>query len=197
MLKLTQMNYTQLFQSLKLTTIKSFFDYISQNFTYGWVDQNHQIHSGTNDAKNYYLQSPTEFINSKIGNCWDVTELCRCWFQTMTNLPITTYYIFYDDHAGCPCHTIITYEQDGQFHWFEPMFHSYPALRCHGIHRYSTRQVLLQNAVQKIINYQQYFHLLPSSIDRANIHIFKYNQPPYHINGYEMRNHIDRSHQIQ
>ncbi len=191
------MNYAQLFQSLNLTTIKHFFDYISENFTYGWMDQNRQIHSGVNDAKTYYLQSPDELINSKVGNCWDVTELCRCWFQTMTNLPIATYYIFYDDHAGCPSHTITTYKQNDQFHWFEPMFHSYPSLNCHGIHHYLARQDLLEDAVQKIINYQQYFHLLPDSINHANIHIFEYKQPPYHINGYEMRSLINQSYQIQ
>lgn len=190
-------NYLRLFQSLHLNTIEDFFNFVSQNFAYGWMNQNHQLHTGTNDAESYYLQSPTELLNSKTGNCWDITELCRCWFQTMTNLPIATYYIFYDDHAGCPSHTIITYKQSNQFHWFEPMFHSYPSLNCHGIHHYSTRQDLLQDAVQKIINYQQYFQLLPDSINHANIHIYEYKQPPYHINGYEMRNHINQSHQIQ
>lgn len=190
-------NYLQLFQSLHLNTIEDFFNFVSQNFAYGWMNQNHQLHTGTNDAESYYLQSPTELLNSKTGNCWDITELCRCWFQTMTKFPIATYYTFYDDHAGCPCHTITVYEQNDQSHWFEPMFHSYPSLNCHGIHHYSTSQALLQDAVQKIINYQQYFHLLPNSIDRVNIHIYEYDQPPYHINGYEMRNHINQSHQIQ
>lgn len=31
--------------------------------------------------KDYCLQSPEEVVASRVANCWDQTELQRCWFE--------------------------------------------------------------------------------------------------------------------
>lgn len=199
------MHYRKLFQDLNLTTVEKFFTYANTNFAYGWLDQNHQMHSGINDAKTYCLQAPAELIESKIGICWDITELCRCWFHAMTNFQTTTYYIFYDDNAGCPSHTILTYQHnkllndmspdsDKQFFWFEPMMQD---INFCGVHPYSDPHTLLNDAVRHIAIFQQKFHLIPNNFNPNNYHIYQYDQPPYHINGFEMRNHINHSRKIQ
>ena len=34
---------------------------------------------------------------------------------------------------------------------------------------------------------------VPKKYDDSKIYLYKYSKPQYHINGYEMRNHIDNS----
>ena len=69
-----------------ISTIKEFFEYCQKNFNYGWVDQDGERHEGVNDGKTYFLQSPEELMESKLGICWDRTELYRDYFKNMTKL---------------------------------------------------------------------------------------------------------------
>lgn len=93
------------FEKLGILNIKGYFEFVRDNFRYGWVDNNGVQHLGVNDAESYSLQSPSELLKSRIGICWDLTELSRSFFEAMTDLKFETYYIFYDDNIGCPSHT--------------------------------------------------------------------------------------------
>ncbi len=179
-------------KKIGLTTINKFFAYCQNEFQYGWIDQSGNKHSGVNDAKTYSLQAPLELLKNHLGICWDMTELYRYWFNLMTNLKIETYYIFYDDNKGCPSHSILVFYNYDKVYWFEPMFTDN---NCYysGIHEYNNISELLNDFKNIFIKYSLQNKTINSNYDINKFYLYKYMKPKYHINGYEMRQHIDNS----
>lgn len=172
--------------------IEEFFEYCAKEFEYGWVDQNRKRHRGVNDGEKYLLQSPEELIDSKLGICWDRTELYRDYFKNMTKLKYETYYILYEDGKGCPSHTILVYYNNNKVYWFETMFQNEDCYYS-SIHEYSSLDSLLNDFKKIWIKDAIIGAMIPTNYDENNILIYRYNKPKYHINGYEMRNHINNS----
>lgn len=189
-------NYKNMFIENGLTNIDKFFTYMQNKFEYGWIDKEGNRHYGVNDAQLYSLQSPKELLESHLGICWDMTELCRCFFENMTSLKYETYYLFYDDNKGCPSHSILVFYDNNQIYWFESMFND---KECYysGIHRYNSITELLEDFKNIFIKNALIKQLIPSDYNPTNIRIYKYQKPCSHINGYEMRNHIDNSELIR
>ncbi len=179
------------FKKIGLTTIDKFFVYL-QKFQYGWIDQMGNKHYGVNDADMYSLQAPWELLENHLGNCWDWTELSRYWFSLMTNFKIETYYIFYEDDKGCPSHSILVFYNNDKVYWFEPMFNDD---NCYysGIHEYNNITELLKDFKNNFIKYSLFNKMVQSNYDINKFYIYKYTKPKYHINGHEMREHIDNS----
>lgn len=106
---------------------------------YGWVDKSGNI-CGTGDEDDekhffddYRLQSPEQLIKSKIGVCWDQSELERRWFSSH-GYPHAVIYLEIDDGWNCPSHTFLLYMKPNDIdrvYWFE---HSWGQMK--GIHRY-------------------------------------------------------------
>lgn len=190
------MDCKQYFIENRIDNIELFFQYISDCFDYGWMDKNNKFHKGVNDGETYCLQSPEELIKSKIGICWDMTELYRCWFGLMTQYKYETYYIFYDDNKGCFSHSILVFYKDNFVFWFEPLFNDND-FNYSGIHQYSNIFELLKDVKKVFIENQVLRGNIPKNYDDSKIYLYKYNQPNFHINGYEMRNHIDNSYPIR
>lgn len=179
-------------EKYNISTIEEFFKYCQKEFKYGWIDQNGEKYEGINDAKTYSLQSPEELINSKLGICWDRTELYRDYFKNMTNLKYETYYLLYEDGKGCPSHTILVYYNNNKVYWFEPMFQN-KACFYSGIHEYNNLNDLLNNFKKIWIKNAIINDMIAKDYDYNKIFIYKYDKPKYHINGYEMREHINNS----
>lgn len=190
------MNYTSFFKNNDLITIEKFFQYTKNQFKYGWIDQNEKQHNGINDALTYSLQSPQELLNSKIGICWDMTELYRYYFKNMTSLKYETYYLFYDDNKGCPSHSILVFYNDNKVYWFEPMFKD-DICYYSGIHEYQSILELLKDFKKTFIKNAILKNFISNNYNDLNFHLYKYEQPNYHINGLEMRKHIDSSQKIE
>lgn len=186
------MDYIKLFKENNLDTIEKFFTLMQSNFLYGWMDQSFHFHSEVNDAFTYSLQTPFELFTSKVGNCWDMVEIYRCFFQNMTNLRFETYYLFYDDGRGCPSHSILVYYNHDKVYWFEPMLND-EIFYFSGIHEYDDLRSLFYDFKAKFIQYALINHLIISNYDCDKFYLYRYEQPSYHINGCEMRNHIDHS----
>ena len=169
--------------------------WISQNIIFGWRDRVGFTHPNVNSPKDYALQEPTELLASRIGICWDVVELMRDWFTKMTNFPIQTYYIFYDDGAGCPSHTVLTFEYNGRFCWIEPPYFG-TALLFDGIHTYENETDFARAFQEYIFKCFQEFRSLPDDYSMDNFRLYAYVKPPFHINGFEMRDHIENGRRV-
>lgn len=178
-----------------MNTIEEFFDYCQKEFTYGWISQDNKRHNGQNDGRIYMLQSPEELMDSKLGICWDRTELYRDYFRHMTDFKYETYYLFYDDGKGCPSHTILVYYDNNKVYWFEPMFQD-SENDYSGIHVYKHIYDLLTDFKDKWIKWAILEKRIPENYKEENIFIYQYDKPNYHINGYEMRNHINHSKRV-
>lgn len=173
-------------------TIEEFLKFCQEKFEYGWISQDGEKHRGINDALSYCLQSPKELLESKMGICWDMTELYRDYFEKMTNLRFDTYFLLYDDNKGCPNHTILVYYKDDKVFWFEPMFQG-EEVYYSGIHEYNNINELLRDFKTVWIKWAIVCNYIPKDYDENKISIYRFSKPKYHINGYEMRDHIDGS----
>lgn len=106
------------------------------NIKYGWLDKSGNI-QGTGDDDDeedffneYRLQSPSQLIRSKVGVCWDQTELERKWFKAH-GYDSNVYYIEIQDGHACPTHTFLVYkskdltQSEEHIHWFEHSWGTY------------------------------------------------------------------------
>lgn len=121
-----------------------------------------------------------------------MTELCRCFFEHMTSLKYETYYLFYEDNEGCPSHTILVFYDKDKVYWFEPMFNGKKCFYS-GIREYNSIGELLKDFINTFIKNALINKFIPTDYNRFNIQIHKYDAPRMHINGEEMREHIDGS----
>lgn len=169
--------------------------WIGQNIIYGWRDISGFVHPSVNDPESYALQSPAELLDSRVGICWDVVELMRDWFVTMTDLPIQTYYIFYDDNAGCPSHTALTFEYKNRICWAEPPYFG-SAIPFDGIHSYENETDFARAFQEYVTRCFKVFRFLPDDYDPRNFRLYTYRKPSNHINGYAMRSHIETGRQV-
>lgn len=189
-------NYKTIFKEKNITNLNNLFEYIQNEIKYGWIDQDKKHHSGINSAATYLLQSPEETLKNQIGICWDITELCRCFFENMTTLKYETYYLFYDDNKGCPSHSILVFYDNDKVYWFEPMFNSKECYHS-GIHEFDNIKDLLEYFEKVFIKNAIFQNWILENYDKHKINIYKYKEPKYHINGYEMRNHVNHSEKIK
>ena len=157
---------------------------IMEQIEYGFLDNN-----GNNICDNvdleytfnkvYYIMSPEELLNKKIGVCWDQVELERKLFEE-SNIKNETYFIYIDDKNNLPSHTFLVYYVDNKVYWFE---HSWFDEK--GIHEYNNLNDLLNDVEIKFIKSRE--NEVPKGLD---VHIYKYNKPNYNISCNEFYNYI-------
>ena len=124
----------------------------------------------------YYLQEPEELLNTKCGVCWDQVELER-HLLSKYNIPIKTYFIYFNHDGMLPSHTFLVYEKDNKYYWFE---HSW--YRERGIHEYTTMEELLDDVQKKFMkDYQNTDGIL---------YIYEYKKPKRHIKCMEFYDYI-------
>lgn len=189
------MDYKDFFENLGITTIDSCFRFL-YNILFGWKDIYGIIHKGVNDATLYTLQSPEELAQSGVGICWDVVEFARLFFQTMTAYYYETFYIMYDDDKGCPSHTFLVFEKDDKMFLFEPTAH-HCSYQFSGIIEFENKRELLSFVMDAVIKNFIGNGSIPFKYDKNKILLYKYSQPAYHLNGHEIRQHINNSERIE
>lgn len=157
---------------------------IMEQIKYGFLDNN-----GNNICDNvdleymfnkvYYLMSPEELLNKKVGVCWDQVELERQLFEE-NNIKNETYFIYIDDKNNLPSHTFLVYYMDSKVYWFE---HSWFDEK--GIHEYNNLNDLLNDVEIRFIKSRE--NEVQKGLD---VHIYKYNKSNYNISCDEFYNYI-------
>ncbi len=163
---------------------------VMEQIEYGFLDNN-----GNNICDNvdfedtfnkiYYLMSPEELLNKKIGVCWDQVELERKLFEE-NNIKNETYFIYIDDKNKLPSHTFLTYYIDNKVYWFEHAWFDEK-----GIHKYNNLNDLLNDVETKFVKSRE--NEVPKDMD---VHIYKYNRPNYNISCDEFYRYIFTQKQI-
>lgn len=148
---------------------------IMQSINYGFLDKNgnnifdnEEVEYIFNSA--YYLLSPEELLEKKVGVCWDQVELERKLFSE-ANIKIETYFIFIDDKKNLPSHTFLVYYLGNKVYWFEHSWYNEQ-----GIHEYDSLNELLNEVEIKFRKSSE--NEVDSGLD---IHIYKYKKPNYNI----------------
>lgn len=155
-----------------------------QKINYGFLDKDGKnICDGKNEEylfnKVYYLMSPEELLNKKVGVCWDQVELERKLFDD-NNITNETYFIYIDDKHYLPSHTFLIFYLNEKVYWFEHAWYDEK-----GIHEYNNLNDLLNDVELK-------FRLSKKDEVKSNlnVHIFKYLKPNYNISCDEFYNYI-------
>lgn len=174
--------------------LAGFFEFC-RNLEYGWVDRKGEKHKGANNSDEYALQAPAELVESRIGICWDQTELQRAWFETH-GYEVETYLLYYELNEDCwPSHSILVYRNAGRFCWFEPMFNGDVVYYC-GIHEYESMGELLGKLRTKFVRNGQEMGMLPECPELAKFALYEYGRPVYGINDREFYTHCRRGKKI-
>jgi len=137
----------------------------------------------------YFLRSPKEIIISKTGSCWDQVELERYYFNQEKINTKTFFFVYYDHkNRNYPCHTLLTFECDNMFYWFE---HSWFEMR--GIHKYFSQKELLKDAREKFIKSRPE---IPSGYDPNKMCVYEYKKPNMGIGSLEFYQHCEAGNKI-
>lgn len=129
----------------------------------------------------YYLQTPEELIQSKLGVCWDQVELERD-FLTKRNIKVKTYFIeTYYSEENIPSHTFLTFKLDNKYYWYEHSWNNYK-----GVHKYKSIKELLKDIKKKFIKSHD------TNLEAPTL-IYEYNTPPSHINCNEFYKYAEKS----
>lgn len=153
---------------------------------YGFILKNDNIYpendnEWSNDfSKKYYLQSPEELINSKLGVCWDQVELERYYFD-QEKIKYESYFIVEYDGVEYPTHTFMIVMLEDKYYWFE---HSWEPHR--GIKEYDTLDSALLDIKERFIKM-----LINRNISTNEIVIYKYEKPKFGINSNDFFKHCE------
>lgn len=153
--KLQQNDFEKSKEMVKFEKIKSpeeLMSFMQNNIEYGFIGKNDDKKYSYEDnnfkkkfVEEYFLQSPEELLENKIGTCWDDVELERSWFSK-NNYDFKTYFMMFikEKVNNLPMHTFLVYQKDDKFYWFE-----YSDYKNRGIHEYNNLEELLIDAKKK------------------------------------------------
>lgn len=157
---------------------------VMKQIEYGFLDNNgnnifDDLEVEYTFNKVYYLMTPEELLNKKVGVCWDQVELERKLFEE-NNIKNETYFIYIDDKNNLPSHTFLVFYMNNKVYWFE---HSWFDEK--GIHEYNNLNDLLNDVEIKFVKSRE------NEVEKGlDVHIYKYNKPKYNISCAEFYNYI-------
>ena len=117
-----------------LKTPKELFEFMADNFSYGYIGKNGQHYSkndpsfGEDWIEQYQLQSPEELLKSKVGVCWDFSELAKDWLNK-NDFKVKSFFLTWENHertASYPTHSIEIFEKNDKFYWSDLGFKERP-----------------------------------------------------------------------
>jgi len=174
-----QLDKRKIFEQIK--TPQELLDFMGRNIEYGFVSSKDKKKYSWKDKEmdekfeeEYFLQSPTELIESGYGVCWDSAELEREWFARH-GYNFRVYFIMFakDDPNDSPTHTFLVYKVDDKWYWFE---HSDGGNR--GIHEYNSLEDLLSAAKERHFQHAESDRGARPE-DRNSIVIKDFNKPRF------------------
>lgn len=161
---------------------------------YGYLGKNSKLHYFADPDFNevwyeeYILEEPQDILKSKLGNCWDQTELERDWFEK-NNYEYKTIYEMVDlDYKNpYPTHSFLVYkDNDNSWNWFENSDYD-----NRGIHKFNSLNELLAYQLTNYKNFLKTFNITDEELEK--IVLKDYSKPNYHISAEEYLNHVKSS----
>ena len=132
-----------------IKSINDLYNFLLSEIDYGFIDHHNnklvkknspQIYYLDTLFREYYLQSPFDVINNKIGLCYDHVELMRHWL-IKHGYDVNTFY------SNIYNHSIITFKDNDKYYWMETSLKKYI-----GIHEYKSINILLNDYINKMMN---------------------------------------------
>ena len=117
----------------------------------------------------FYLQSPKQLLESKIGCCFDQVELERELISRL-DVDCRSYFILYPHDDLDITHTFLIYKDSKMYYWVENAW-----LKYKGLHVYSNKNELFDDVLSKFVA------TIPDG-DFKKVKLFLYEKPRYGIN---------------
>ena len=166
-------------------------EFMDNNITYGFVDDNNKIYSSKNYNEfqegcrtKWKLSSPERLLDKKYGHCFDQVELERDWFSK-NNYKFKTFFGIFELDYENPyfTHTFLIYEDNNMFYTFE-----HADQNNRGIREYSSYENAINSQIKNLIKSNREYNNLKDE-ELSSLHIYEYDKLEYGISMYEF---VDR-----
>lgn len=117
----------------------------------------------------FYLQSPKQIMESKIGTCFEQVELER-EIVSKLGADLRTYFIHYSDDKMDISHAFLIYKDTKKYYWVENAW-----LKYRGLHIYDTKEDLFDDVLNKFVD------TIPDG-DFKKVKMYLYEKPRFGIN---------------
>ena len=117
----------------------------------------------------FYLQSPKQLLESKIGCCFDQVELER-ELVNKAGGESRSYFISYPDDEKDISHTFLIYKDAKKYYWIENAWYKYK-----GLHIYDSKEELFDDVLHKFVD------TIPDG-DFNKVKLYAYDKPRFGIN---------------
>ena len=116
----------------------------------------------------FYLQSPKQLLESKIGSCFDQVELERELISRL-DVDCRTYFISYTDDENDYSHAFLIYKDSQKYYWLENAWMKYK-----GLHLYDSKEDLFDDVLSKFVK------TIPDG-DFKKVKLYLYERPRFGI----------------
>lgn len=137
----------------------------------GYRDKDGKFYSGFrwNFKDLFYLQSPKQLLESRIGTCFEQVELERELISKM-GVDLRTYFIHYPDDMYDYAHAFLIYKDKKKYYWVENAW-----LKYKGLHIYDNKEELFNDVLFKFIK------TIPEG-EFKKVKLYMYEKPRFGIN---------------
>lgn len=131
-------------------------------------EDNKYIGFDANFKETFYLQSPKQLLESKIGSCFDQVELERELISKL-DVDCRTYFISYPDDDYDMSHAFLIYKDSKKYYWVENAWMKYK-----GLHVYDSKEDLFDDVLDKFVK------TIPNG-DFKKVKLYLYERPRFGI----------------
>ena len=181
----------------ELKTPEELMDYMKDNFEYGYLDKDNNIHHYDDPNYDdldwfniYMLESEQDILETNVGTCFDMTELERDFLER-NGYTVHTYFemILLDYNNPYPMHSFLVYEKDSKYYYFE--FSDY---NNRGIYEYNNIIELLNEQIKKYMNKLEEYNIKEE--EKGKLIITKFDKVKEHASEEEYLDHVLNSKNI-
>lgn len=137
----------------------------------GYRDREGNFYAGfkNNFKESFYLQSPKQLAESKIGTCFEQVEYERDLISKM-NVELRTYFINYPCDNYDMSHAFLIYKDNQKYYWLENAWVKYK-----GVHIYDSKEQLFLDVLTKFVA------TIPNG-EFKKVRLYMYEKPRFGIN---------------
>lgn len=166
-----------------IKTPEELLEFMDNNINYGYLGKNNKVYyfGDVDFDKDWYneyiLESKDDILKTGIGNCFDQTELERCWFLE-NDYEIKTVFVMVnlDYENNYPTHAFLCYKNKDNNGW---NYFENADFDNRGIHPFTSFNELIKYQLSKYKSFLGTFDIKDDELDKIVIKVF--SKPNEHL----------------
>ena len=166
-----------------IKTPEELLEFMDNNINYGYLGKNNKVYyfGDVDFDKDWYneyiLESKDDILKTGIGNCFDQTELERCWFLE-NDYEIKTVFVMVnlDYENNYPTHAFLCYKNKDNNGW---NYFENADFDNRGIHPFTSFNELIKYQLSKYKSFLGTFDIKEDELDKIVIKVF--SKPNEHL----------------